>query len=85
MFNDRGAVICAIDVSPLLCPGVIKAWESCADLDLIEDGEGTLVDRAGCVNILTPARTQTRGTDAIAPNSCLVEIEKWSLAEAEIQ
>ena len=84
MFNERGAVICAVDVSPLMCAGVLKTWESCADLDLIEDGEGTLVDRAGCVNILTPARTQARGTDAIAPNSCLVEIEKWSLAEAEI-
>ncbi len=84
MFNERGAVICAIDVSPLMCTGVLKSWESCADIDLIEDGEGTLVDRAGCVNILTPSRTQARGTDAIAPNSCLVEIEKWSFAEVKV-
>lgn len=76
VFNDRGAVICAVDISPLMAPGVLKASESCAEFDLVDTPEGK-VDRGGCLNLLTPERSITRTADGIAPNSCLVEVKKW--------
>ncbi len=76
LHNDRYAVICAADVSPLVRPGVIKTFESCAVIDLIRTTKG-MADRGGCVNLLTNDRTMERGTSGIAPNSCLIEVEKW--------
>jgi hypothetical protein len=41
-------------------------------------GDGTFVtDRGGCLNLLTPRRPQIKGTEAMASNSCLVEVERW--------
>ena len=74
--NDRGAVICAADVSPLVAAGVVKAYQASAHFDPIEDG-GRLTDRGGCLNILTPRRPQIAGTEGMASNSCLVEVERW--------
>ena len=34
------------------------------------------------MNMLTSDRPQTRGTSSMAPNSCLVQVEKWQSAEA---
>ena len=34
IFNDRGAVICAADVSPLVTPGVVKSYEASAEFKL---------------------------------------------------
>jgi trimethylamine-N-oxide reductase (cytochrome c) len=76
LYNNRYAVICVADVSPLVRPGVIKTFESCAVIDLIRTAKG-MADRGGCVNLLTSDRTMERGTSGIAPNSCLIEIEKW--------
>ncbi len=76
VFNDRGGVICAADISPLIAKGVVKAHESSAVFEPISQS-GLVLDRGGCMNLLTPSRTQVPNTDAIAPNSCLVEIEKW--------
>jgi trimethylamine-N-oxide reductase (cytochrome c) len=78
VYNDRGTVICAVEVSPLVAPGTIKSYESCAEFDFIEDKNGKIVDRGGCMNLLTPSRTQAKGTTAIAPNSCQIEIAKWT-------
>ncbi len=78
LFNDRGAVVCAADVSPLIAPGVLKAHQSCAEFDPVPDMD-ELVDLAGCVNLLTPERVQASDTDAIAPNSCQVDIVKWTM------
>lgn len=80
--NDRGAVLCAANLTPLISAGVVKAYESSAQLDLLETVRG-VVDRGGCFNILTPGRTIEQGTEAIAPNSCMVEIEKWQGAMSE--
>jgi trimethylamine-N-oxide reductase (cytochrome c) len=77
IYNDRAAVLCAADVSELLMPGVCKSHESAADVDLIEDGHG-LLDRGGCVNLLTPRRRQAKGTESMGPSACLVQIEKWN-------
>lgn len=77
VYNDRGAVICAVDIAPLMAPGVVKAFESCAVYDLIDTPDGQ-VDRGGCLNLLTPPRTMSKTADGIAPNSCLVEVQRWT-------
>jgi trimethylamine-N-oxide reductase (cytochrome c) len=85
VFNDRGAVLCAADVSPLVPPEVVKAFESCAVFDPIPgNGPGGFVDRGGCVNLLTNPRPQQLGTEGMAANSCLVDVELWRPA-AEAQ
>ncbi len=78
VFNDRGNVICAADVSPLVARGVVKTFESAAVMDVVEDPRYGLVDRGGCVNLLTPSRKQVKGTSGMATNSCLVEIAPWT-------
>jgi trimethylamine-N-oxide reductase (cytochrome c) len=76
VWNDRGAVICAADVSPLVARGTVKSFESSAEYQMIEiDGER--VEIGGCMNTLTPSRTQSQGTSGMAPNSCLVQVEAW--------
>lgn len=77
MHNDRGAVILAADVSPLMAPGRVKSYESCAVFEPFDTRE-ELVDRGGCVNLLTPARPMMKNTSAMATNSCLVEVERWN-------
>ncbi len=81
VYNDRAAVICAADVSALVTPGVVKSYESSAEFQLIEVN-GERVEIGGCMNMLTPDRPQCRGTSAMSPNSCLVQVERWQGAEA---
>jgi hypothetical protein len=38
---------------------------------------GKSVDRGGCLNLLTPHRTQTKSTHSIAGSNSLVQIEPW--------
>ncbi len=76
LFNDRGAVICAATISSRLPPGVIHAYQASAVYDPIgEPGESA--DRGGCVNLLTPNRSQTSRVSSMGPNACLIEIERW--------
>jgi trimethylamine-N-oxide reductase (cytochrome c) len=77
VFNERGAVICAADVSPMLALGVVKSFESSAEYHPIEVN-GEIVDIGGCMNTLTPSRPQMKGTSSMSPNSCLVQVEKWT-------
>lgn len=82
--NDRGAVICAVDIAPTLPPGTVKSYSSSAEFDLIATPTGK-VDRGGCMNLLTSGEPISATSDGIAPNNCLVEVEKWDgivLAEA---
>lgn len=80
LFNERGAVICAAVLTDRLLPGVVHSYESSAEYDPIGE-PGTSPDRGGCVNVLTPKRHMTAKTSASAPNSCLIEIEKWDVKE----
>jgi trimethylamine-N-oxide reductase (cytochrome c) len=76
VFNERGAVVCAADVSPLVAPGVAKSFESSAEYQPVEvDGER--LEIGGSMNLLTPSRPQMRGTSAMSPNSCLVQVQAW--------
>lgn len=76
VYNSRGAVICAAVISPLVRPGVVRGYESCAEYEPVDTERGR-VDVGGCLNLLTPGRTMSRTADGIAPNSCLVQVEKW--------
>jgi trimethylamine-N-oxide reductase (cytochrome c) len=80
VFNARGAVICAADVSPLLAPGVVKSFESSAEYMLI-DIDGEIVDVGGSMNGLTPSRSQQCRTSSMSPNSCLVQVEPWRVTQ----
>ncbi len=81
LFNDRGAVICAAVLTERVLPGVVHSYASSANYQ--PAGEpGALVDCGGCINVLTPKRHMTEKTSASAPNSCLIEIEKWQPREA---
>jgi trimethylamine-N-oxide reductase (cytochrome c) len=63
-------------VTERIQPGVIHAFESSAVYAPM-GVPGESADRGGCINQLTPKRFQTDMTNASAPNSCLIQIEKW--------
>lgn len=80
VFNDRGAVVCAAQLTGRVGPGTVHSYESCAVYD--PAGEpGRSADRGGCINILTPSRMQIKKSHSIAAMSCLVEIRKATQEE----
>ena len=76
VFNDRGAVLCAVRVTQRLPRGAVHAYESSAVYDPIGE-PGYSVDRGGCVNQLTPKRSIAAKVTGTAANSCLVQVERW--------
>jgi trimethylamine-N-oxide reductase (cytochrome c) len=76
VFNDRGAVICAALPTERLPRGVAHGYESSAVYDPMGE-PGKSVDRGGCLNLLTPERTQTKSTHSLAGSNSLVQIELW--------
>jgi trimethylamine-N-oxide reductase (cytochrome c) len=68
-------VILAAQVTERVPPGTVHSYESCADYDATGK-PGESADRAGCINILTPARFITKNSSGMAPNSCLIQVEK---------
>ncbi len=75
-YNDRGSVLLAAQLTEREPPGVTHSYESSAIYSPIgEPGEST--DRGGCINLLTPHRFISQNACGQAPNSCLIEIEKW--------
>ncbi|HTX69714.1 MAG TPA: molybdopterin-dependent oxidoreductase [Thermoleophilia bacterium] len=80
-FNDRGEVILAAQVTQRVAPGTVHCYESVSDyLPLGEPGHSP--DTAGCINILTPKRFVTPTSTGMAPNSCLIQVEKWERKSA---
>jgi len=77
VFNDRGAVICAVQVTGRIRPGTVHSYEGSAVYDPVGEA-GNSPDRGGSINILTPSRPIIRKSHSIAANSCLVQIEKWN-------
>jgi molybdopterin guanine dinucleotide-containing S/N-oxide reductase-like protein len=76
VFNDRGAVICAAQVTERLPSGTVHSYESSANYDPMGE-PGYSPDRGGCINQLTPGRMMIEKSHSHAANSCLVQIEKW--------
>ena len=76
LFNDRGAVICAAQVTQRVPPGVVHSYESCAMYE--PTGQpGDSPDKGGCVNLLTSKRPMIKKSHSHAANSCLIQVEKW--------
>ena len=76
VYNDRGAVICAALPTQRLPRGVCHGYESSAVYDPMGE-PGKSVDRGGCLNLLTPERTQTKSTHSLAGANSLVQIVLW--------
>jgi molybdopterin guanine dinucleotide-containing S/N-oxide reductase-like protein len=76
VFNDRGAVICAALPTQRLARGVCHGYESSAIYEPMGE-PGRSVERGGCLNQLTPERTQTRSTHSLAGANSLVQVELW--------
>jgi len=81
VFNDRGAVLCAAQVTERVPPGTVHSYESCAVYDPLGE-PGHSPDRGGCINQLTPSRMMIKKSHSMAANSCLVQVEKWKGGEA---
>ena len=81
VFNDRGAVICAVQLTERLPAGTVHSYESSAVYEPIGE-PGMSPDRGGCMNLLTPSRMMIRRSHALAANSCLVQVEAWKQDEA---
>lgn len=77
VFNDRGAVICAAQLTERVPPGTVHSYESAATYDPVGE-PGASPDRGGCINLLAPSRMMIKRSHALAVNSCLVEIRPWS-------
>jgi trimethylamine-N-oxide reductase (cytochrome c) len=75
VFNDRGAVICAAQITERVGPGTVHSYEGSAVYDPIGE-PGKSPDRGGSMNLLTPSRPIIKKSHSIAANSCLVQIEK---------
>ena len=71
VYNDRGAVICAALPTQRLPRGVCHGYESSAVYEPMGE-PGKSVDRGGCLNLLTPERTQTKTTHSLAGAKSLV-------------
>jgi trimethylamine-N-oxide reductase (cytochrome c) len=76
VYNDRGSVICALEVTERVPEGIVHSFESCADYRPI-GLPGKSPDVHGCVNNLTPERFITKNAHGLAVNSCLVEVKPW--------
>jgi len=79
LYNDRGATLGIAQVTERMRPGVVHSYESSGKYDPLEPGKPGSIDRAGCVNLLTPARMVSKNAPGMANNSCLIEISKWEV------
>ncbi|MDH3978039.1 MAG: molybdopterin-dependent oxidoreductase [Gammaproteobacteria bacterium] len=77
LWNDRGSVVCAAQVTDRLRPGVISVPTASAEYRPAgEPGKST--DLGGCVNVLNSSKPITTKSHGIRPNGTLIEVEKWT-------
>lgn len=77
LWNDRGSVVCAAHVTDRLRPGVVSAPTGSAEYRPVgEPGKST--DLGGCTNLLNPHKPISEKTHSIAPNTTLIQVEKWT-------
>lgn len=77
LYNDRGSVLGVAQVTERVKPGVVHSYCSASKYDPLEPGKPYSTDKGGCVNLLTSARNMSKNVPGMAPNSCLIEIERW--------
>ncbi|MFV0437622.1 MAG: molybdopterin-dependent oxidoreductase [Desulfopila sp.] len=80
LYNDRGAVVCAAQLTDRIRPGSVHSYESCAVYAPVGE-PGRTADRGGCINILTPSRMMVEKSHGTACNSCLIEVCRWDGGE----
>jgi trimethylamine-N-oxide reductase (cytochrome c) len=77
LWNHRGSVVLAAQVTDRLRPGVVSAPTASAQYRPIgEPGKST--DLGGCVNLLNPSKAITKKSHGIRPNTTLIQMEKWT-------
>jgi anaerobic selenocysteine-containing dehydrogenase len=76
VFNDRGVVICAAQVTERVPRGTSHSYESSSVYDPIGD-PGNSPDRGGCINLLTSKRPIIKKSHSTSAMSCLVQVERW--------
>ncbi len=77
VYNDRGSVILAAQVTERIRPGTVHSCCSSAKYDPLGE-PGHSPDRGGSINVLTPSRMIIKKSHGVASNSCLVQVRKWS-------
>ena len=77
LYNDRATVLCIAVVTERVRPGVVHSYASTGKYDPLQPGNADSPDRAGSVALLTPGRQLSKLVAGMAPNSCLIEVEKW--------
>ncbi len=78
LHNDRAkGVLCCAVITERVKPGVVHAYASSGVYDPIDPGDPDSIDRGGCVNMLSPSKLMSKNVPGMAPNSNLIEIEKW--------
>jgi len=76
VYNDRGSVVMAAQITERVPAGTVHSYESCAEyVPLGEPGEST--DIGGCINLLSSSKFIGRHTSGMATEHFRVEIEKW--------
>jgi trimethylamine-N-oxide reductase (cytochrome c) len=77
LWNRRGSVVCAAQVTHRLQPGVVSTYAGSAQYAPVgEPGRST--DLGGCVNMLCPSESITKKGHGIKPNTVLIQVEKWT-------
>ncbi len=76
VYNDRGSVLCGLDVTERIPVGMVHSYEACADYRPI-GAPGASPEKNGCINTLTSKRFITKNAHGLSVNSCLVEVRKW--------
>ncbi len=77
LWNQRGSVVCAAQVTERLRPGTVSTYSGSAQYRPIgEPGKST--DLGGCVNMLNTKEPITKKGHGIKPNSALIQVEKWT-------
>ena len=69
-------MVCVAHVTERLKKGVVHSYESSANYDPMGK-PGESIDRGGCVNLLSPSRTQIKNAHSMANSLAMVEIDKW--------
>jgi anaerobic selenocysteine-containing dehydrogenase len=83
VYNDRGVILTIVTVTPRIIEGVVHSYSSGGGYDPMgEPGDPKTIDKGGTINQLTNARFISKNCPGMAPNSCLVEIEKWEGGDA---
>lgn len=78
VYNDRGNVLCALQLTQRVPAGTVHSYEACADYrPMGEPGGDGVVEKMGCINNLTNKRFLVKHAHGMGANSCLVEVRKW--------